>query len=172
VSAFPLMNLGTGGIGHSIVLNSAPVDIQVKYLHGTTVPGDFLTLWFKSHMIMLGYSRGDCDDDGTQLYGKADWVKQNSDWLQDFTSLDINGAAKAYVPLYQGAYKVNFIYGPKFTWTASGPWIQKDLWYGQSPRQSVVGTVVKQASISSFLSAKTTINSPVSLFTKSVKVIH
>ena len=172
VSAFPLMNIGMGGIGKAIGFNSGPVDIQVKYLHGTTVPGDFLTLWFKSHMIMLGYSRGDCDDDGTQLYGKADWVEQNSDWLQYFTSLDINGAAKAYVPMYQGAYKINFIYGPKFSWAQSGPWIKKDLWYGQSPMQSVVSTVVKQASVSSFLSAKTTINSPVSLFTKSVKVIH
>ena len=166
------LNVGRGGAALALGAGSGPVDIQVKYLHGTTVPGDFLTLWFKSHMIMLGYSRGDCDDDGTQLYGKAGWVEQNSDWLQYFTSMDINGAAKAYVPMYQGAYKVNFIYGPKFSWAQSGPWIKKDLWYGQSPMQSVVGTVVKQASVSSFLPARTTINSPVSLFTTTVKVIH
>ena len=58
VSAFPLMNIGMGGIGKSLGFNSGPVDIQVKYLHGTTVPGDFLTLWFKAHMIMLGIFPG------------------------------------------------------------------------------------------------------------------
>jgi hypothetical protein len=171
VNSFPFIHSGGGGV-YKAIGGSGPVDIQVKYLHGTTVPGDFLSLWFKSHMIMLGYARGDCDDSGTQLYGKADWVEQNSGWLQNFTSMDINGAAKAYLPLYQGPYKVNFIYGPKFSWASSGPWIKKDLWYGQSPIQSVLNTVVKQSSVSSYQAATKTINSPVTLFKTTVKVPH
>jgi hypothetical protein len=164
VSTLPL---SLGGLTRGYVLGGAPADVQVKYLHGTTVPGDYLTLWFKSHMIMLGYGRGDCDDSGTLLYGKQEWVEQNSGWLQEFTSMDINAATRGYALMYPAPYKVNFVYGPKFTWAAAGPWIKKDLWYGVSPIQNIP-TTVKLSSVNTFLTATTTTNSPTSLLKKTL----
>ncbi len=161
-----LLGGGVRGLG----FNSAPADIQVKYLHGTQVPGDFLTMWFKAHMIMLGYARGDCDDDGTILYGKQSWIESNMGWLQGLTALDLNGATKAYTPMYASAYTVNFIYGPKFTWNSSGPWIKREMRYGTTMLQQLGTGLSGQLDVGSFNAAATTANSPVSLVKTTVKV--
>jgi hypothetical protein len=146
--------------------SGSPADIKVKYLHGTTIPDDYFSLWFKSHMIMLGYARGDCDDSGARLYGKQEWIQQNLGWLQAFSALDLNSAVSAYVPMYKGSYKVNFIYGPKFTWDSGGPWTSKDISYGQSAVKENLTTAVK-SSASTFVSQATTVNSPATLKKKS-----
>jgi len=124
---------------------SGSSDIQVHYLHGEEVPGDYFTLWFKSHMISLGYARGDCDDPNSNLYGLQDWIDQNSSWINHFSSIDLSSVDGSETPMYQDGYTLNFIFGPKFTWVPSGPWIKKTFWYGQTPVQKMLQTGAKSS---------------------------
>ncbi len=159
-----------GGGTSTYVGGSGPGDIQVKYMHGEQIPGDYFSLWFKSHLITLGYARGDCDDPESNLYGKQDWIDQNSSWINYFSGLDLSASTSGETPMYQGGYMLNFIFGPKFTWSAGNPWIKKEFWYGPSPMQTIFNGGMKSSAATKIITTPSTSKSRTS--TKRLKVTH
>ncbi|HKJ81499.1 MAG TPA: hypothetical protein VJ954_05700, partial [Ignavibacteriaceae bacterium] len=104
----------------SFLTNSSP-DIKLHYLHPEQIPADYFGLWLKAHALEWSYSQ-----DNTPI----------PQWMQQLASIDLNHYPASYKQMYDGYYTINFIYGPKFTFDSSGPWIRKTFRLG-SPVQNI-----------------------------------
>jgi hypothetical protein len=76
------------------------------------------------------YYAGDADVDGSEIYGKGDWIQNNLGWMQDLGGRSIFNFNALYTPIYQDNYTVDFAYSPKFDWNVNGPWVSKNFTYG------------------------------------------
>ena len=115
----------------TIMGSSASVyTLKVKYLHGTNIPADFNSLYYASSRVLYEYYAGDADVDGSEIYGKGDWIQNNLGWMQDLGGRSIFNFNALYTPIYQDNYTVDFAYSPKFDWNVNGPWVSKNFTYG------------------------------------------
>jgi hypothetical protein len=131
-------SFGGGFGGMSLGLTFGPPEVKIKYLHGEQIGSDYFNLWWKSHAIMWEYNNGGYDDPGSWIYGMKDWIDNNGGWINYYNSMDINGMNNAYQFMKDGYYTLTFIYGPKLTWDAGGPWIKKQFTLGNPPKQILI----------------------------------
>ena len=102
-------------------LNSSTLDIKLHYLHTNQIPADYFRLWLKAHILEWNYSQ-----DNTPI----------PQWMQKLALIDLNSYPASYKQMYDGYYTISFIYGPKFTFDSSGPWIRKTFKFG-NPVQNI-----------------------------------
>ena len=90
------------------------------------------------------------------------YTGNRSGWIDYFSGQDLNTSTSGEVPMYQGGYNLNFIFGPKFTWNQSGPWSKKEFWLGPSPMQTIYNGSMKS-------SGATKLNTPTTTTTTTKK---
>ncbi len=129
----PIFNLFSW-FGRATYFGVNKYTLKLAYKHTNWIPDDYTAVWFKSHMIMLDYSRGATDEDDSYLYGKEDWINSNAGWLNYFNGMYIGDFAKTYHLIDPGSYKIYFVQGEKYkeTFPIGLPWIGTSFLYGDS----------------------------------------
>ena len=129
----PLFNLFTW-FGRATYFGGNKYTLKLAYKHTNWIPDDYTAVWFKSHMIMLDYSRGATNEEDSYLYGKDDWINNNAGWLNYFNGMYIGDFAKTYHLIDHGNYKIYFVQGEKYKEMIpiGLPWVSQSFLYGDS----------------------------------------
>jgi hypothetical protein len=119
--------------GASLGLNkSVAREFKFRYLHPELIPTDYINLRFAAARVLWEYANGGNEDDGSDLYGKGNWVSASQGWLQAACAGSLDDYAAKYPGIQSGSYAIAFVYGPKLSFDGKGPWIKKSFTYGKS----------------------------------------
>ena len=87
---------------------------------------------------MLDYSNGATNDEDSYLYGKDDWINNNSGWLNYFNGLYLGNFANTYHLIDHNYYDLYFVQGERYQEMIpiGSPWVQKQFFIGSAAEKS------------------------------------